>query len=548
MSNRSHLKELLGGPFELDRSNFLEIKSLLVLVVPQVFFLSVAVAPPGELVNFALINAAVLLTLGVFVWIFGLAWERFFAAFTIPIPLGLLIAISLGLAKVLLTISLTSPSSPIAWADPGIQSRLISGALSGVIAVFGAWLVVSKLRQFDAERSLLIEAEMSSLSSLLTPKERKDLQKLSASIREQIARLRLIVDGVESKLEGAELRSIVSRYVKPLSSSLYDVSGSTHMKFSARNLFEIATQANPPALALSLSYLLVVTRNIDLVGLDRSLAVTVGIGAFIFATVKLLARVAPKPTKAAALRFFAIAALSPIAIIFTTLSLVPGAKQMGPIEFLALAFWFSQTAVVFGMGKVTLNTAAENRRALFALGENSPALWAVKRRSKSVQMHGEVQSRLMSIALRGEAGLDISNQKVAQELESIAQLIEATQSSSKSLDKSLENLVETWSGFAAVDLDRSLFQGSLYRSELLSALIDEGVANAVRHGLASHISVSLVDNRVLLIEDDGIGPTQGPLGLGSRLFKASSDRWSLTARPAGGSRLELDLSGSGAGL
>lgn len=504
-------------------------------------FLSAAVAAEGQHLTALLVNLLVIALLALGIVTFRFCWERFFRARPIHFAFGLAIALFLGLCKVLLTLGLSGEVFDGWYLDQEIQFRLISGSISGVIAVFGAWIVVSKLRQFEVERSMLIEAELNSLSNLLTAKERKVIQKLLAKIQDQITALRSSGSGQGAGLVADEIKLAVNRLLRPLSSSMFDVSGSTHLRFSVRSLFERATRANPPSIPVAVSYLLVVSRNIDSVGIERAVPITLAISAGIFVSLQFVIWLTSKLKINPVFRFLVISSTVPIFTIFTLLELVPDAKQLSVIEFLALSFWFTQTAIVFGMAKVTLLTAAANRRALRAIGERTPALWAVRRRAKSIQMHGEVQSKLMSIALRSESGMDLSKQEMIQELELVSNLIEATKLAKGDFESSLGELVQTWSGFADVRIDPSVLMVSGEKSELVSALIHEGVANAVRHGLASEISVTILNGRTLLIEDNGIGPTSGTQGLGSSLLSASSERWSLTARAAGGSRLEVSL-------
>ncbi len=541
MKSNSSLRELLADSLELDFHSFLEVRSLLVLVAPQVLFLSAAVAAEGQHLTALLVNALVIAILGLGIVVFRFCWERFFRARPIHFAIGIAIALSLGLCKVLLTIALSGELLNQWYLNQQVQFRLISGSLSGVIAVVGAWIVVSKLRQFEVERNMLIEAELNSLSNLLTAKERKVIQQLLTKIQDQIATLRSSGSGQQAGLVADEIRLAVNRLLRPLSSSMFDVSGSTHLRFSVRSLFERATRANPPSIPVALSYLLVVSRNIDSVGLERAVPITLAISAGIFVALQVVIWLTSKLKINPVFRFLVISSTVPIFTIFTLLELVPDAKQLSAIEFLALSYWFTQTSIVFGMAKVTLLTAAANRRALRAIGDGTPALWAVRRRAKSIQMHGEVQSKLMSIALRGESGIDLSKQEMIEELKLVSNLIEATKLTKSDFESNLGELVQTWSGFAEVKIDPSVLLLPSKKAEVVSALIHEGVANAVRHGLASEISVSILNGRTLLIEDNGIGPTSGTSGLGSSLLSASSERWSLTARASGGSRLEVSL-------
>ena len=76
-------------------------------------------------------------------------------------------------------------------------------------------------------------------------------------------------------------------------------------------------------------------------------------------------------------------------------------------------------------------------------------------------------------------------------------------------------------------------------------LVEEGVANAMRHGSAKAVEITLAPridgNIALTIVDDGVGPTDGSPGLGSSIFnQASTMPWTLTPRSSGsGSVLQV---------
>jgi signal transduction histidine kinase len=78
---------------------------------------------------------------------------------------------------------------------------------------------------------------------------------------------------------------------------------------------------------------------------------------------------------------------------------------------------------------------------------------------------------------------------------------------------------------------------------LVSGVVEEGVANAVRHGFASNVKISAVytdSDLTISIRDDGTGPRQGLPGIGSAFFNAISNDWILK-ETGSGSKLKLVL-------
>jgi anti-sigma regulatory factor (Ser/Thr protein kinase) len=79
----------------------------------------------------------------------------------------------------------------------------------------------------------------------------------------------------------------------------------------------------------------------------------------------------------------------------------------------------------------------------------------------------------------------------------------------------------------------------------LSQAANEAITNAMRHGFASNVTVSVKAKSgfiELVAIDDGTGPRSGEVGLGSELFDAvAGTRWSLKAGVGGGSVLTLKV-------
>jgi signal transduction histidine kinase len=116
-----------------------------------------------------------------------------------------------------------------------------------------------------------------------------------------------------------------------------------------------------------------------------------------------------------------------------------------------------------------------------------------------------------------------------------------------SLDEVLESLAERWDGFVDLEtqLDSQLVGFAFDRSWALIEVLNEAISNSIRHGMASQVFVKVVKIGNLLdisVSDNGIGPTSGKPGLGSRIIEEiTSGNWSLSSSPAGGSVLNLQL-------
>lgn len=156
-------------------------------------------------------------------------------------------------------------------------------------------------------------------------------------------------------------------------------------------------------------------------------------------------------------------------------------------------------------------------------------------------VHGTLQSRLLASALAIEqaertgdpAGFDRALEQAREAL----LLPEALPTPTTDLALALRDSMGLWSGLATIDMD---LPGSLpmLSSALVTKIcliVEEGVANAMRHGAATAVGVALTaaDRRITItITDDGVGPTGGAAGLGSTVFdRAGSSPWQLAPRP-----------------
>lgn len=174
-------------------------------------------------------------------------------------------------------------------------------------------------------------------------------------------------------------------------------------------------------------------------------------------------------------------------------------------------------------------------------------------------LHSQVQNVLLakSLALKeslNEPGItEEIRRHIAEEtmsdVENYLQSLSSTplQAPGGSLASRLVNVIETWTPVVEVHhniTDTVLSSALTPHTELLESILNEALANAVRHGLARHIEVRLEEEDNVFsatIVDDGVGPRQGEPGLGTMLFLSiAGSQWNLTPQPNGqGSQLRL---------
>jgi signal transduction histidine kinase len=168
-------------------------------------------------------------------------------------------------------------------------------------------------------------------------------------------------------------------------------------------------------------------------------------------------------------------------------------------------------------------------------------------------LHGNLQSRMMSLGLTIQMVHD-KNQSTLDEVLTIAQsLLNSPFSQYLSIeDRTLVDEVAfncaKWEGLLSVrtqiaDLDSKL---SYIQKRAIGTVLEEALANAMRHGFAKEIDVNIYQSAsgiTIEVIDDGIGPRNNGPGLGSRLYDSIATKgWSLQHRFDGeGTVLELNL-------
>jgi hypothetical protein len=180
--------------------------------------------------------------------------------------------------------------------------------------------------------------------------------------------------------------------------------------------------------------------------------------------------------------------------------------------------------------------------------KHSPSTGAEILRSRKLarHLHGQVNNRLLSIIGGAEPGEKASKEELLSRIDLVLQSalepFEIPITSAKELE---ESILTQWSGLVELNLEFLPKEMLLTQDtwSLVSGVVEEGVANAVRHGFAASVKISIVstDSDVIIsIRDDGTGPRQGTPGIGSAFFNAISDDWILKDTGSG-SKLKLVL-------
>ena len=167
--------------------------------------------------------------------------------------------------------------------------------------------------------------------------------------------------------------------------------------------------------------------------------------------------------------------------------------------------------------------------------------------SRSIQLQGELNSKNLTTKEK-EHILSSS----IEELDDYLNTLTTDQNPSKAGIISIEKICAAWDGVIEVNIDADLEHLNSHSelSPILSSIVAEGIANAVKHGLAKNAEltiscVGIPDCSELLVtlEDDGIGVRGGKPGLGSMYLNSIPDStWTLSpSHKLGGATLTIQL-------
>lgn len=165
-------------------------------------------------------------------------------------------------------------------------------------------------------------------------------------------------------------------------------------------------------------------------------------------------------------------------------------------------------------------------------------------------LHGTVQTRLIACAVAMERALDIKDVYAFQEAlreahDVLAEPVRYEAADATTLGAEVERKVSLWSGLCTitVEIDPTLAERTGQSARDIGRVVEEGLSNAIRHGGASSIQVSVqanADQITVVIEDDGSGPQMGTPGLGSALLDSIATSWQL-APHGSGCRLHVSI-------
>lgn len=179
-----------------------------------------------------------------------------------------------------------------------------------------------------------------------------------------------------------------------------------------------------------------------------------------------------------------------------------------------------------------------NEQMQISISQMRQELWLYRRNLIWV-IHGPLQSALISAALKLQAPEPLSAREMIDlrsHIDSAYATLDSGDHEGPDFSGFLTSIRQLWEGLCTITISdpRDLtprIDESLPMAAAVTEIIREAIGNAIRHGGATTIAVSLDsdDERLvsIVVTDNGTGVDEGStLGLGSDLFDALAFRWS----------------------
>ena len=486
------------------------------------------------------------------VWLVIIAIDQFLRRMgpDLKISLGVLLlaGAALGAIKGVLTwLALLSLGYPV---ETGIAvlSRVAVSSISGLIVLPAVALFGSLRFRYTQQREALIHDKIASANGENYP---ATLLRFVAEAKERIAKSG---SSFEPQAIVRELREIVNSDLRPLSQQIWRRESVKFPSFKLSQIAKLALRGHVYSIGwvVPLWAITTITSTARVFGLEDSFRIQV-VRALLLVAGILIAKRIPVKSFAGSLIVY-VSTMTLVGFLQVGLgSLLSAERDFGDDIGFAIAnlIWLFQLTMFIGMARtfLELGQKVESEYEKFLdeadLEEmKSVREIALKDRQLAQFLHGHMQTKLNAVAARIEAQPDQRN--LSDDIEQIEQVlndavVEFGKQQVGDIEDIIRSLERDWGGLVKFSFAISPAQLSQKQLEAVREVMNEGVANAVRHGFASRISVTLGEGPEITIKDDGTGPRDGAPGLGTTYFDSISKDWELRATSAGSIlRLKFD--------
>ncbi len=533
---------------ELGGDTFLEGRSLVFAVVISFATSMSTFSSPSffEWLAWAAGNLTAFLVLLIPVW---WIWHRRRSASGLVIPWGFVLVISFifGVSKAALVLLVFSSLAHQAIVIQELFARSLVGGLIGLITLpllslaAMALLQVRELNQKLGDR-LDVADEIAT-----RPEARQLFEKLLAQINTLLDDLR---SGPNANLTPADikaLRELIESGVRPTSHAYWSESKVKTGALGWQRLLELAYGQKiwiwPVLLPLAIGSLV---SQVEAFGIFSALQKVGLVTLFSAVSLIVMNRWDGLRRQSAGLWFlFAIALSGPVSWLLA--GSLTGVIELAEMRwFVGYTGWLVAGSLFTSAARLLVRERAElsaELDRLRLLDSRSDLEFRREARRKANQIHGEVQSQLVSTALLAENGAQIPRLSLIEQLEAVLNSLEQPEDASCPLEHRFQALARRWSGFLSIEF--SIYGAPLSEpySKLVFSVVEEACLNAYRHGLADEcrVQISVGTFIEVSVQDNGVGLRSGSPGLGSALFAEVDHAWSLESSVDGGCLLIVKI-------
>jgi signal transduction histidine kinase len=491
-----------------------------------------------------------------------------------PKPAKTLIIFTIGAISRSLAIGQISVMLDLA-SDQEFLYRAFAGALIGTLTLSVAALIAAIIKEHDqtrvelaSEREALIQARNS--AQQLVEQQRLEIQQIvNESIEPAVLEISLNLKSVSTK-DSSELRASASKISELIDSKLRPLSASLHkeQKIEIPRLGPVAKKPSLIAFPKMLTlrnvvspmaiYLVLVVPNTTGASLYlgyRSLPVVMLAYAPLAIILSIFVRL---PISNRSIRTglgFAILSLV-LAFAWTPAILVLRWLDIDVIDRLNLAPTATLGTMIVGL-LLTYSVVVDNKRISYEselrdanqelnleLNRTSQLIWHVRQRAAQT-LHGSVQASLTAANMRilGAETIDEDLlEKVRQDLIRATMSLTNLDGPTIDLKTSVSDLVQLWQGVCEVkvSVDEDLMatiSANQVTSHCVNEIVKEGVSNAIRHGHAKHVEISILEDGAdsirIEISNDGVSDFSARQGVGSQMLDEITMNWSREVTDSG---------------
>lgn len=455
----------------------------------------------------------------------------------------------IGVTKALITVSLIAALVPYPGYFASLPSRVLSSVSVGVLLLPVSAVFLATRERFRKDRELLLR-QRASTASVASPEYREELAAVAKEVQSFMQRATVELE--KRKTEPAELRHYLreglQRNLRKLTHDLTVDSASVLTRSATRDGVAIAIIAHTyPLVTVTMAY---IALSAPFVLFQTGIAE--GVGRTAISTtllVSLLWAIRRIPISGLAAT---LGVLSSTLIAWSLLNELVAFLAFGPMGsfpfgITALANITVALAPILVLGAIAVatvdpETIRRHRDALLSEKYWQRDIWTLyavrEKRAVAQQLHGRLQNVLLATLYRLDKNpysLDFKN--LSQEMASLAKDLEEIRPHSSTdvttLAEGLEELRHRWGEIidVTVTIVSTEPAPSAERVREILDVAEESISNAVRHGMATSVSISIdtVQTRAsLLAKDNGIGPRRGEPGVGTLLLSSlHGATWSL---------------------